>query len=85
MIPSFHAIHLSTPSFNIKVHRISNDYQEAELLEAFKGQDVVIATIATAEQKNQEKSWMQFSKAGAKRFVSCLCHVFFKYFHHGAR
>jgi hypothetical protein len=62
MFPSFHATHLSTPSLNIQVHRISNDYQEAALLEAFKGQDVVIATIATAEQKNEEKLWMQLSK-----------------------
>jgi putative NADH-flavin reductase len=40
----------STSSFpaHIKVHKISDNYPEAELLEAFKGQDAIISTIATA-------------------------------------
>jgi saccharopine dehydrogenase-like NADP-dependent oxidoreductase len=61
----------STSTFpsHVKVHRISDDYPEVELLEAFKGQDAVISTIQTASIKQQETIIDAAIKAGVKRFV----------------
>lgn len=52
-----------------KVIKISDDYPESQLLEAFKGQDAIISTIATASAKQQEAFIDTAIKAGAKRFV----------------
>jgi len=52
-----------------KAHRISNDYPEAELLEAFKEKDAIISTIATARAQQQKKMADAAIKAGVKRFV----------------
>lgn len=54
---------------HITVHRIGDDYPEAELLEAFKGQDAVISTMATASVKQQGVIIDAAIKAGVKRFV----------------
>lgn len=61
----------STQKFadHITVHRVSDDYPEAELLEAFKGQDAVISTIATASAGQQHSIIDAAIKAGVKRFV----------------
>lgn len=61
----------STSTFppNIKVFRVDDDYPEAELLEAFKGQDAVISTMATASLKLQNDIIDAAVKAGVKRFV----------------
>ncbi len=54
---------------HLKVHRISDDYPEAELLEAFKGQDAIVSTIATANAVQQQAIIDSAIKAGVKRFV----------------
>lgn len=54
---------------DLKVHRIGDDYPEVELLEAFKGQDAVISTIATANAVTQRTIIDAAIKAGVKRFV----------------
>ena len=54
---------------HLKVHRVSDDYPEAELLEAFKGQDAVVSTIATASAEKQKAIIDTAIKAGVKRFV----------------
>jgi hypothetical protein len=61
----------STSTFppNIKVFRVSDDYPEAELLEAFKGQDAVISTIQTASTGLQKGIIDAAVKAGVMRFV----------------
>ena len=59
----------STFPSHIKVHRIGDDYPEAELLEAFKGQDAVVSTIATANVVQQKAIVDSAIKAGVKRFV----------------
>lgn len=61
----------STSSFPayVKVHRISDDYPEADLVEAFKGQDAVVSTIATANAPLQRRMADAAIKAGVKRFV----------------
>ena len=63
--------HSSKSSFpsHLKVHRIGDDYPEAELLEAFKGQDAVISTIATSGAGQQKAIIDAAIKAGVKRFV----------------
>ncbi|KAE8442855.1 hypothetical protein EG329_002597 [Mollisiaceae sp. DMI_Dod_QoI] len=61
----------STSTFpaHIKIHTISDDYPELELLKAFKGQDAIISTIATASAE-QQKSFIEVAiKVGVKRFV----------------
>lgn len=65
------ARHSSKSNFpsHIKVHRIGDDYPEAELLEAFKGQDAVVSTIATARAAGQKAIIDTAIKAGVKRFV----------------
>jgi saccharopine dehydrogenase-like NADP-dependent oxidoreductase len=57
----------STQKFpaHITVHRMSDDYPEAELLKAFKGQDAIVSTIATTSADRQHAA----IKAGVKRFV----------------
>jgi len=59
----------STFPSHLKVHKISDDYPEAELLEAFKGQDAIISTIATANAGQQKSIIDTAIKAGVKRFV----------------
>jgi putative NADH-flavin reductase len=61
----------STSTFpsNLKVFRVSDDYPESELLEAFKDQDAIVSTIATASAGTQNKIIDAAVKAGVKRFV----------------
>jgi NmrA-like family len=59
----------STFPENIKVYRIGDDYPANEVLEAFKGQDVVISTIATSNTRQQESLIDIAIKAGVKRFI----------------
>jgi saccharopine dehydrogenase-like NADP-dependent oxidoreductase len=61
----------STQTFpaHITVHRVSDDYPEAELLKAFKGQDAIVSTIATASTAQQHAIIDAAIKAGVKRFV----------------
>lgn len=55
---------------HLTVHRISDDYPEAELLKAFRGQDAIISTVATAVAAIKQKSFIDAAiKAGVKRFV----------------
>ena len=61
----------STSTFpsHLKVHRIGDDYPEDQLLEAFKGQDAVISTIAPSNVAHQKTIIDTAIKAGVKRFV----------------
>jgi len=59
----------STFPSHLKVHLIGDDYPEAELLEAFTGQDAVISTIATSAAVQQKAIIDAAIKAGVKRFV----------------
>ncbi len=59
----------STFPSHLKVHRIGDDYPEAELLQAFKGQDAVVSTIATASTVQQKAIIDAAIKAGVKRFI----------------
>ncbi|KAF7951239.1 uncharacterized protein EAE97_002790 [Botrytis byssoidea] len=53
---------------HLVVHRVSDEYPE--LLEALKGQDVVISTISKAAADVQQKAIIDSAiKAGVKRFV----------------
>jgi uncharacterized protein YbjT (DUF2867 family) len=65
------ARHSSTSTFpaHLKVQRIGDDYPEAELLEAFKGQDAVISTMAAVGVVQQKVIIDAAIKAGVKRFV----------------
>ena len=54
---------------DVKIHHISDDYPEAELLAVFQGQDAVISTIATAGVALQKTFIDAAIKAGVKRFV----------------
>lgn len=65
------ARHSSTSTFpsHITVHRVADDYPESDLLAAFKGQDAVISTIATANAAQQKSIIDTAIKAGVKRFV----------------
>lgn len=55
---------------HVKVHRINDNYPEAELLKAFKGQDAVVSTIATTNTVPRQKAIIDMAiKAGVKRFV----------------
>lgn len=56
-------------SSRVKVHRIADDYPEAELLEAFRGQDAVISVIARANLDQQKVIINAAAKAGVKRFI----------------
>ncbi|MCJ1404241.1 hypothetical protein MMC11_007466 [Xylographa trunciseda] len=53
----------------VTVHRISDDYPEAELIAAFKGQDAVISTITHSASGGQKPIIDAAIKAGVKRFV----------------
>lgn len=59
----------STFPSHLKVHHVGDDYPENELLEAFKGQDAIVSTIATANAVQQQKMADAAVKAGVKRFV----------------
>ena len=63
--------HSSTSTFpdNVKIHRISDEYPEFELLQALKGQDAIISTIATANARMQKALIDAAIKSGVKRFV----------------
>lgn len=54
---------------HLKIHHISDDYPEAELIEAFRGQDAVISSIATANALLQKRMADAALQAGVKRFV----------------
>lgn len=59
----------STFPSNLTVHRVDDSYPEAELLEAFKGQDAIVSTITTANAQKQKDIIDVAVKAGVKRFV----------------
>ncbi|MCJ1475488.1 hypothetical protein MMC13_004151 [Lambiella insularis] len=61
----------STFPSHVKVHSVGNDYPEAELLEAFKGQDAVVSAITSyGPGVSQQKKLIDAAvKAGVKRFV----------------
>ena len=61
----------STQTFpaHITVHRVSDDYPEAELVEAFKGQDAIISAITTASAAQQHAIIDAAIKAKVKRFM----------------
>lgn len=59
----------STFPEGVKIHRVGDDYPASEVLDAFKGQDVVISTIATANAKQQEHLIDLAVEAGVQRFV----------------
>lgn len=63
--------HSSTSTFpsHLKIHRVADDYPEPELLQAFRGQDAVVSTIATANAAQQQAIIDTAIKAGVKRFV----------------
>ncbi|MCJ1379505.1 hypothetical protein MMC17_002606 [Xylographa soralifera] len=63
--------HSSTSTFppHVTVHRISDDYPEAELVAAFKGQDAVISTLSHAVKGGHKPIIDAAIKAGVKRFV----------------
>ncbi|EED17246.1 conserved hypothetical protein [Talaromyces stipitatus ATCC 10500] len=52
-----------------KVHRVGDDYPDEGVLSAFKDQDAVISTIATASAGQQTRFIDLAIKAGVKRFV----------------
>ena len=54
---------------HIKVHRVGDDYPDAELLKAFQGQDAVISAIARASMEHQKAIIEAAAKADVKRFV----------------
>ncbi|OKL57251.1 hypothetical protein UA08_07399 [Talaromyces atroroseus] len=60
---------LSTFPETVKVYRVGDEYPADEVLDAFKGQDVVISTIATASATKQEHLIDIAIKAGVQRFV----------------
>lgn len=60
---------ISTFPSHIKVHRVSDDYPEAGLLEALKGQDAVVSTMTTANLHQQRAIIDAAIKMSVKRFV----------------
>ncbi|KAH1493713.1 hypothetical protein LV164_005632 [Aspergillus fumigatus] len=54
---------------HIPVHRVSDDYDETELVEVFTGQDAVICTIAMQAIHQQKAMINAAVKAGVKHFV----------------
>lgn len=54
---------------HLKIHRIGDEYPEAELLEAFEGQDAVISSVATASVGIQKRLIDAAVEMGVKRFV----------------
>jgi hypothetical protein len=61
----------STSKFpeDTKVHRVGDDYPDDEVLSAFRGQDAVVSTIATASAGQQTRLIDIAIEAGVKRFV----------------
>jgi hypothetical protein len=59
----------STFPLSVTIIKVSDTYPESELLEAFKGKDAIISTIATSSAKQQELFIDIAIKAGVKRFV----------------
>jgi hypothetical protein len=59
----------STFPSHIKVHRVDDSYPENELVEAFKGQDAVISTVALGGVLQQIPMIDAAVKAGVKRFL----------------
>jgi len=57
----------STFPSHIKVHTIADTYPENELVEAFKGQDAIVATTSTTAP--QKDFITAAAKAGVKRFL----------------
>jgi hypothetical protein len=51
------------------VHRVGDDYPEAELVHAFKGQDAVISVVGLAAVRQQKLFIDAAVKAGVKRFI----------------
>jgi uncharacterized protein YbjT (DUF2867 family) len=63
--------HSSKSTFppHIPVHRVSDNYDETELVKVFTGQDAIICTIAT-EAIHQQKPLINAAvKAGVRHFV----------------
>ena len=54
---------------HIKVHRVADSYPEAELVEAFRGQDAIISSLARAGMGHQYAIIDAAVKAGVKRYV----------------
>ena len=54
---------------HIKVHTVGDDYPQADLLKALKGQDVVVSTIATTSAEVQKKFNDASVETGVRRFV----------------
>lgn len=65
------ARHSSKSTFppHVKVYRVSDNYPEAELLDAFKGQDAVISCVTTTGLDHQKVIVDTAIKSGVKRFV----------------
>jgi uncharacterized protein YbjT (DUF2867 family) len=63
--------HSSKSTFppHIPVHRVSDNYDEVELVKIFTGQDAVICTIATQAIHQQKALINAAVKAGVKHFV----------------
>ena len=61
----------STASFpaGVKVHKVPDSYPESALVEAFKGQDVVLSTLSLRNLGPQKTFVDAAVKAGVKRFV----------------
>ncbi|GMF81719.1 unnamed protein product [Aspergillus oryzae] len=54
---------------HITVHRVDDYYPELEVVEAFKGQDVVISTVTTGAIQRQKTLIDAALKAGVGRFI----------------
>ena len=63
--------HSSTVTFpsSVTVHRIGDDYPDAELLAAFKGQDAVVSTLSHMAAGAHTRIVDAAVAAGVKRFV----------------
>ena len=59
----------STFPSDVKVITVPDDYPEADLVEAFKGQDAVVSTISTFSAEVQRRFADAAVKAGVKRFI----------------
>ncbi|KAK6819143.1 Oxidoreductase aprR [Aspergillus parasiticus] len=54
---------------HITVHRVDDHYPKLEVVEAFKGQDVVISTVTTGALQRQKMFIDAAIEAGVKRFI----------------
>lgn len=59
----------STFPSHLIVHRVADGYPEAEALQAFKGQDVIISVVGLAAIHQQKLFIDTAIKAGVKRFI----------------